>query len=151
MVKLDVGGRDPVSGESFALDRRPQPGMHKTQGFGVGGPPVNEGSRIEPFVLLAGEPATRDLLDGVDTTWNRVPGGAEIARLIDEAIASFNAQDAAASVPALLAIRRRLAALPADPRRERQARAARSASSRPASVSRSRPWWIAPRSCPARR
>jgi hypothetical protein len=51
----------------------------------------------------------------VDTTWNRVPGGAEIARSIDEAIARFNAQDAAARVPALLAIRRRLAALPADP------------------------------------
>jgi len=76
---------------------------------------VHEGSRIEPFVLLAGDPATSDLLDGVDTTWNRVPGGAEIARSIDEAIATFNAQDPAAGVPALLAIRRRLAGLPADP------------------------------------
>src|SRR5712691_4328495 len=49
------------------------------------------------------------------TAWNRVPGGAAIARSIDEAIAKFSAQDAAARVPALLAIRRRLAALPADP------------------------------------
>src|SRR5205085_7881989 len=47
--------------------------------------------------------------------WNRVPGGAEIARSIDEAIARFNVQDAAAGVPKLLAIRRWLAALPADP------------------------------------
>src|SRR5262249_39729606 len=62
-----------------------------------------------------GEAATRDLLEGVDTTWNRAPGGAEIARSIDEAIAKFNVKDAAASVPALLAIRHRLAVLPTDP------------------------------------
>jgi LmbE family N-acetylglucosaminyl deacetylase len=116
VVKVEVGGRDPVSGESFAAIAARSRGMHKTQGFGIGSPPVNEGSRIEPFVLLAGDAATNDLLDGVDTTWNRVPGGGgEIARSIDEAIAKFNVQDPAASVPALLAIRRRLAALPADP------------------------------------
>src|SRR3989442_3124565 len=115
VVKVEVGGRDPVSGESFASIAARSRGMHKTQGFGNSGPPVNEGSRIEPFVLLAGDAAMNDLLDGVDTTWNRVPGGAAIARSIDEAIAKFSAQDAAARVPALLAIRRRLAALPADP------------------------------------
>ncbi len=115
VVKVEVGGRDPVSGESFASIAARSRGMHKTQGFGTSGPPVNEGSRIEPFVLLDGDAATSDLLDGVDTTWNRVPGGAEIARLIDEVIATFDARDAAARVPALLAIRRRLAALPADP------------------------------------
>src|SRR2546429_652728 len=115
VVKVEVGGRDPVSGEAFASIAARSGGMHKTQGFGIGGPPVNEGSRIEPFVLLAGDAAANDLLDGVDTTWNRVPGGAEIARSIDEVIARFNVQDATAGVPALLAIRRRLAALPTDP------------------------------------
>ena len=115
VVKLEVGGRDPVSGESFASIAARSRGMHKTQGFGIGGSPVNEGSRIEPFVLLAGDPPTKDLLDGVDTTWNRVPGGAEIARAVEEAIAKFKVQDPAASVPALLALRRRVAALPTDP------------------------------------
>jgi LmbE family N-acetylglucosaminyl deacetylase len=115
VVKVEVGGRDSVSGESFASIAARSRSMHKTQGFGIGGPPLNEGSRIEPFVLLAGEAATNDLLDGVDTKWNRVLGGAEIARSIDEEIAKFNAQDTAARVSALLAIRRRLAALPALP------------------------------------
>src|SRR5207245_1929841 len=58
VVKVEVGGRDPVSGESFASIAARSRGMHKTQGFGIGGPPVNEGSRIEPFVLLAGDGAT---------------------------------------------------------------------------------------------
>ena len=115
VVKVEVGGHDPVSGESFASIAARSRAMHKTQGFGVGSPPVHEGSRIEPFVLLDGDPATKDLFDGVDTTWTRVAGGAEVARAIGEAIASYNTRDAAASLPALLAIRRRLAALPADP------------------------------------
>jgi LmbE family N-acetylglucosaminyl deacetylase len=115
VVKIDVSGRDPASGESFASIALRRRGMHKTQGFDVVGPALNEGARVEPFVHLAGEMATRDLFDGVDTTWTRVPGGADLARSIDEAIAHFNTQDVAAAVPALLAIRRRLAALPADP------------------------------------
>ena len=115
VVKVDVGGRDPVSGESFASIAARSRGMHKTQGFGLSGPPVTEGPRIEPFVLLDGDAATKDLFDGVDTTWSRVPGGAPVAQSIDEVIARFNAQDASAGVPALLAIRRRLGALPADP------------------------------------
>ena len=77
--------------------------------------PAAGGPRIESFRLLAGEPAAQDLLDGVDTTWNRVAGGAPIARLGADAIARFNPEDPAASVPALLAIRRRVMALPADP------------------------------------
>ena len=115
VVKIDVGVRDPVTGESFASIAARSRGMHKTQGFGINDPPVNEGSRVEPFVLLDGESPTRDLMDGVDTTWNRVAGGAEIARSTEEEIAKFDAQDVPARLRALLAIRRRLAALPTDP------------------------------------
>ena len=115
VVKIDVGVRDPVTGESFASIAARSRGMHKTQGFGINDPPVNEGPRVEPFVLLDGEPPTKDLMDGVDTTWNRVPGGAEIARSTEEEIARFDGQDVRARLRALLAIRRRLAALPADP------------------------------------
>jgi LmbE family N-acetylglucosaminyl deacetylase len=114
LLKIDVNGNDPLTGESFAAIAGRSRSMHKTQGFdkftGPGGP-----ARPELFRTLDGEPATKDILDGVDTTWNRVPGGAETGRLSDEAISQFNPQDPAASVPALLALRSRLAALPADP------------------------------------
>ena len=59
-------------------------------------------------------PATNDILDGVDDTWNRVTGGAEIGKLADAVIAQFNPQDPAAGVPVLLQIKKLLAALPAD-------------------------------------
>ncbi|HEV2055871.1 MAG TPA: PIG-L family deacetylase [Methylomirabilota bacterium] len=115
VVKMDIGGNDPVLGEPFASIAARSRAMHKTQGFDVGlGVPVGP-SRTESFVSLGGEPAAHDILDGVDTTWNRVPGGAEIGRLTEEAIARFKPEDPAASVPALLAIRSRVSVLPANP------------------------------------
>jgi len=117
VVRLDVAGTDPVLGETFASIAARSRGMHKTQGFGTDGPGGSGGDarRIESFVPLGGELATRDLLDGVDTTWHRLPGGAEIGHMTDAAIARFNPDAPAASVPALLTIRRRLSRLPADP------------------------------------
>jgi LmbE family N-acetylglucosaminyl deacetylase len=113
-VSINDGGVDPVSGETFADIAGFSRSMHKTQGFGTykssGG---NGGPRFESFQLLDGSPMTNDILDGVDTTWNRVPGGAEIGKLTDEIIAQFNSQNPAASVPALLKLRSQLAALPA--------------------------------------
>jgi hypothetical protein len=89
--------------------------MHKTQGFDAFRlPGVNGGPRIESFQLLDGAPATKDILDGVDTTWNRVPGGAEIGKSVDEIIAQFNWQDVSASVPALLKLRTQLSGLKTD-------------------------------------
>jgi len=116
VLKLEVGGADPVSGEPFASIAARSRSMHKTQGFDLdAGTVMARRSKTELFRLLAGAPASQDLLDGVDTTWNRVPGGAEIGRLTDAVIAQFDPNDPAASVPALLAIRRRVAALSPDP------------------------------------
>jgi len=115
VVKMDVGGIDPALGESFASIAVRSRARHKTQGFDIGYGPVAAGSTIESFLPLAGEPAKQDILDGVDTTWNRVPGGAEIGLLTEEAIAQFKPADPVASAPALLAIRSRLSRLPVDP------------------------------------
>jgi LmbE family N-acetylglucosaminyl deacetylase len=115
VIRMDDGGKDPVTGESFTDIAGRSRSMHKTQGFGnFGGPGGGSGPRSESFALLAGAPATNDILDGVDDTWNRVPGGAEIQKLINGIIAQFNPQDPAAGVPALLQIKKLLAALPTD-------------------------------------
>jgi LmbE family N-acetylglucosaminyl deacetylase len=110
IIRMDVSGNDPVSGESFGAVAGRSRSMHKTQGFGnFGG--GGGGARSESFQLLDGGPATNDIMDGVDTTWDRVPGGAEIGTLAGEVIAQFNPQAPAASVPALLKLRSQLAAL----------------------------------------
>jgi len=88
-VRIEIGGNDPVTGEAFSDIAGQSRSMHKTQGFGAYKSPGGAGKpRSEPFQLLDGAPATNDILDGVDTTWNRLPGGAEIGKQIDELTAS---------------------------------------------------------------
>jgi hypothetical protein len=113
-VRVDIGGKDPVNGESFGAIAGRSRAMHKTQGFGNFGGGGGGGANVQTFTLLAGEPATNDLMDGVELTWSRVSGGGEIGKLTDEAIANFKPDDVSASIPALLAIRAKLATLGTD-------------------------------------
>ena len=115
-LHVEIGGNDPVTGESFGSIAAHSLSMHKTQGLGnFAAAIIGSGPRLESFRLLAGEPATGDILDGVDSTWGRVPGAAEVGRMADGVIAQFNLEDPSASVPALLALHGQLAALAADP------------------------------------
>src|SRR5204863_1134000 len=84
-------------------------------GRGAGAGNAGTNSYSAGFTLLDGAPATVDIMDGVDTTWTRVPnGGAEVGRLAEELVAQFKPNDPAASVPAILALRAKLAALKND-------------------------------------
>jgi LmbE family N-acetylglucosaminyl deacetylase len=113
-VRIEVGGTDPVSGELFTDLAGHSRSMHKTQGFGSFTISGRGGPRFETFQLLNGAPMTNDILDGVDTTWNRLPGGAKIGQLTDEIIAHFDPKNPAASVPELLLLKDALARLPLD-------------------------------------
>lgn len=109
-VRMEIGGNDPVSGLSFGELAARSRAMHKTQGFdrfGYNG----GGNRTESFEVLAGDPATNSIFDGVDTTWARIPGGADIGKLAGEVISKFDPQNPAASVPSLLKVHAELAAL----------------------------------------
>jgi LmbE family N-acetylglucosaminyl deacetylase len=111
VARIEISGNDPVLGVSFEELAGRSRAMHKTQGFGNFGGRGGGGPRSESFQLLAGESATNGIMDGIDTTWSRVPGGAEIGKLADQLIAEFDPQAPAASVPVLLMLRSRLAAL----------------------------------------
>lgn len=115
VFKQDIGGTDPVSGQEFGTIAARSRSMHQTQGLAGAANRARTGPNEQSFMLLAGEPATNDLMDGVDTTWARYPGGAEIGDLAAAALAQFKTDDPAASVPALLTLRSKLAALPSDP------------------------------------
>jgi LmbE family N-acetylglucosaminyl deacetylase len=117
-VQLDVGGTDVLLDESFSTIASASRAMHKSQGFGNFGSGGRGGagrSRMESFQLLAGEPAKKDLFDGIDVHWTRVRGGGEIGKLLGELIARFKPEDPAASVPHLLILRRKLTALADEP------------------------------------
>ncbi len=112
ILQLDIAGTDPVTGEPFGTIAAQSLAMHKTQGLTLtsrGGGAT--GPRVEMFQLLAGEPMSKDFMDGIDVTWGRLSGGAEIGRLADELVARFDRNNLAANVPALLKLREKLVAL----------------------------------------
>ncbi len=109
---LDMGGFNPLLGESIGEIASRSRSMHKTQGFGSIG---TRGAAPSEFRVIAGEPASDDFFDGIDTTWNRLPGGDEMALLAKNALDNFGARDPAKSVPGLLTIHRMLARFPDSP------------------------------------
>ncbi len=116
MLHMGIDGTDAATGRSFAELAARSRSMHRTQGFANFSVATwGTGPRVESFQLLAGDPAGTDIMDGVDTTWGRVAGGAEIGRLADDIIARFDPKGPAASVPALLDLKGRLAKLADDP------------------------------------
>lgn len=115
IIKLDIAGADPITGEAFGAIAGRSRAMHKTQSLGGFASRANLGPNLQSFMLLAGEPISNDPLDGIDTTWARVPGAEEIDQLTATLIERFSAGPLTASVPALLQIRTRLAQLPASP------------------------------------
>ncbi len=102
LVEVDVGDYDPVLGKSYAEIAGISRSMHRSQGMGA---PERRGASREAFAVVAGEPAPKDLFDGVDLSWNRVKGGAEAGKLIAKAIATLDPLNPDRIIPHLLAAR----------------------------------------------
>ncbi|MDU0371772.1 PIG-L family deacetylase [Hymenobacter endophyticus] len=107
--KLDAGGFNPLLGQSYGEIAARSRSQHRSQGFGSS---AQRGEAPEYFQLLKGEPAKTDLFDGVDLTWNRVPGGAAIGKMLDEVIRKYDPANPSASVAGLLKVRAALQKLP---------------------------------------
>lgn len=111
----DISGQDATTGEEFGQIAALSRSQHKTQGLGGFALRPRTGPNGQTFLLLAGEPASSDLMDGIDTTWKRYPHGAAIDAALERIIARYRADDPGATAPALLELRQQLADLPRDP------------------------------------
>ncbi|HZU25069.1 MAG TPA: PIG-L family deacetylase, partial [Bryobacteraceae bacterium] len=107
-ITVDVGAWDPLLGVSYAELAAMSRSEHKSQGMGV---PQHKGSQMESLITIAGDKATHDIFDGVDTGWNRVPGGSEVGEALSAALRDFRATDPAKAVPDLLRAKQALARL----------------------------------------
>lgn len=108
LLKIDLGAYNPLLGRSYTELAGESRSMHKSQGFGS---PERRGTSINYFKLIAGEPAKADLFEGVDLSWKRIRGGAEVGTLLDSVYRAYNPGNPAASVPGLLRARTVLAQL----------------------------------------
>ncbi len=108
VITLDVGGYNAVLGQSYPEISALSSSQHKSQGWGRRGV---RGYRPEYLEHTKGDQAQHDIFDGVDTTWNRVPGGAKIQPLVARVLKEFNPFEPSASVPLLFQIRDAIKAL----------------------------------------
>lgn len=110
LLAVDVSGFSPLLGEAYPELAARSRSMHRSQGFGSSG---QRGEVLEYLQPVDGDPAAKDLFEGIDTTWGRVPGGKPVGDLLARAYREFRPEEPSAIVPTLLEARARLAALPA--------------------------------------
>ena len=106
-IPMDTGEFDPYLGYSYGEIAGWSRSQHRSQAMGSA---ERKGAQPNFFTNIKGEPAATDLFDGVDLTWNRVPGGAPIGRLLAKAATDFDGSKPTAILPQLLEARRLLAA-----------------------------------------
>src|SRR5687767_268665 len=107
--KFDVGGYNPLLGKSYGEIAATSRSLHKSQGFGVA---AARGETFEFFKTIGGSEPKNDLFEGVETSWNRVPGGERIASMIDRIASSFDFLHPEKSVKALVELYRGIKSLP---------------------------------------
>jgi LmbE family N-acetylglucosaminyl deacetylase len=112
IVTLDVGAYDPELGASYSEIGGRARSLNRSQGAGT---PERRGSLIEYFEPVDGEPAARDLFDGVDVGWSRVAEAQGVAAALREAEKGFDADRPESVLPELARAHAALSALPVDP------------------------------------
>ncbi|MCI1186156.1 PIG-L family deacetylase [Hymenobacter sp. DH14] len=104
-LRLDAGGYNPLLGQSYGEIAARSRSNHRSQGFGSA---AQRGEALEYFQPVKGDKATKDLFEGVDQTWNRVPGGAAVGKLIEEVIRKYDPSNPSTSVAGLLKVRQEM-------------------------------------------
>jgi LmbE family N-acetylglucosaminyl deacetylase len=97
-IPVDLGAYDPLLGRSYAELAGESRSMHKSQGFGA---PERRGAWTNAFEVRLGEPASKDLFEGVDLTWKRFPGGEAVMRALADAKKAWDPQAPHLMLPAL--------------------------------------------------
>ena len=107
-LAVDLGEYSPELGYSYSEIAGMSRSQHRSQGMGAA---ERKGSTKNYLVTIAGDRATKSVFEGIDTSWSRVPGGAEIAPIIEKARDSFTGREAETLLPLLVEARAKVAAL----------------------------------------
>lgn len=111
-LRIDLGTFNPLLGRAYTEIAAESRSEHKSQGFGSA---ERRGSIINYFEPRGGEPAVKDLYEGVDTRWARYPGGEKVGDLLQRAADTFDMKNPQASLPLLLQAHAALEQLRANP------------------------------------
>lgn len=101
LANIEIGDYYPILGKSnneiAALSRS----MHKCQSFGSIG---NRKELTEYLEFLKGTPTKNkdDIFEGIDMTWNRLPGGKDVNGMIQGVLDKYSFEDPSLSIPSLV-------------------------------------------------
>jgi len=104
-MKIEVGQYIPLLGKSIgeiAADSRSQ---HRSQGFGSAS---TRGTSTEYFIHVQGDKAEKDPMEGVDVSWNRIPGGEAISKQIDALVQGYDPVYPDKSIAGLIQLKKSL-------------------------------------------
>jgi hypothetical protein len=107
-IRLDTGEFDPLLGFSYTEIAGMSRSMHRSQGMGA---PERRGPSNSSMSSVAGRPSSGDIFDGIDITWNRLPGGAAVGQILEEAARTFEPEQPEKTIPVLLKARPLIAAM----------------------------------------
>lgn len=107
-LKIDVGGYNPILAKSYGEIAAESRTNHKSQGAAL---TPARGTSMEYFSLVDGDAAHGDPMEGVETSWRRVDGGAKIEGMVGQVIHDFSLMHPERSVPALVEIYKAIDAL----------------------------------------
>ncbi|QQQ28309.1 PIG-L family deacetylase [Chryseobacterium indoltheticum] len=106
-LKVTVGQYDAQLGMGYGELAGLSRSLHKSQGAGT---QSVAGIKTEYFSHVNGEPAKETLFDGVAKTWTS-QGNADIDQSLDKIISAFNFNNPDLSLPALIALRKKVMTL----------------------------------------
>ena len=106
---FDVGGYNPLLGKSYGEIAAISRSNHKSQGFGSA---AGRGETLEYFKTTGGPAPTRDILEDVDLSWKRVPGGEIIIPIVDSIASRFDLLHPELSVKGLVRLHSAISSLP---------------------------------------
>ena len=106
-LNIEVGGYNATIGKSYGEIGAEARTMHKSQGEGR----PRRGTSFEFFELTGGEPATKEIMDGVNTNWDRLQAP-NIQTAINDIVQHYEIEHPENSVPALVNVYKLIASLP---------------------------------------
>jgi LmbE family N-acetylglucosaminyl deacetylase len=117
-LEIDLGEYSPEIGYSYGEIAGMSRSQHRSQGMGAA---ERKGSQKGYLYTIAGDKAAKDVFDGIDTSWGRLPGGTEVGGIVQQARATFAPEHPEALVRVLTKARPLIAGFK-DPLAERKLR-----------------------------
>jgi LmbE family N-acetylglucosaminyl deacetylase len=107
-LAVDLGEYSAELGYSYGEIAGMSRSQHRSQGMGAA---ERKGSTRNYLVTISGDRATKSAFDGINTSWSRLAGGAEIAPIVEKARDSYTGVHGEALLPLLVEARAKVAVI----------------------------------------